>query len=83
MYKIIEIKAYEKISEDRSKSLSKYFKIRNWNELKEIDIWEYIELKNLWVEELPLYWLEDLKKIINSLIKEEKKLITECKNRNV
>jgi hypothetical protein len=38
MYKIIEIKAYEKISEDRSKSLSKYFKIRNWNELKEIDI---------------------------------------------
>jgi hypothetical protein len=38
MYKLIEIKVDEKISEERNKSLSKYYKIRNWHELKEIDI---------------------------------------------
>lgn len=82
MYKIIKIKIVTKITEDRSKSSERYFKIRNFDEIKPIDIWEFIELRDLWVEEYSLYQLDNLINIINKLKSIEEKMIIDLEKFN-
>lgn len=70
---IIELKETIKISDKHSFYWNKFFKIKD-DDIKEISDIEFYEYKDLWVEELWIYKLEDYKKVLDKLIKEKKKL---------